>query len=242
MAVAVTATGLAGCVDDSTGRWVGPAEFSSVVGQGVVKSRAAAKPPPEWDAICATGFALQWTSAPPAPDGLPAGGPASIALALRRAGAAYAVVQASDPDGGWLAPLIREPGAYVVRRRGDPANCDARLDQVIRDWSRQGKAWTAAAGQCLTAERVGSPTAPYVLRPVGEERMLGDDFKLTLRGEALVEQATGREVVRRMNLAQLAWRVPDHDHIYWGENRYCGPESKTGPAIGLMGQRLFAPT
>ena len=90
--------------------------------------------------------------------------------------------------------------------------------------------------------RLGGGALGRFSRPVGEERMLGDDFKLTLHGEALVEQATGREVVRRMNLAQLAWRVPDHDHIYWGENRYCGPESKMGPAIGLMGQRLFAPT
>jgi hypothetical protein len=248
----LAAIGLSGCVDDATGTWVGPVTISSAVAQGVVKSRASAKPPPEWDAICATGFTIQRSQAPPAPDGLAiSGGPATIALALRRTGATYAVLHVEAADGGWLAPLITEPGVYRVRRRGDAADCDTQLDRVISAWSRQGKGWKIAAGQCLAAERVGpytalnlgpgSPMAPYFVRGVGEERMLGDDFKVAIHGEALIEQATGREIFRLMDSAYLTWRLPDAEHIYWGERRSCGPGSKMGPSIGLEGQRLFAP-
>ncbi|MGR4864245.1 hypothetical protein [Caulobacter sp. LARHSG274] len=250
--LAAATTVLGGCIDDATGKWIDPVTLSSAVGQGVVKSRSAAKPPLEWEALCRSGFTLERAQPAPAPDGLAiSGGPATIALALKRTGATYAVLHIDATDGGWLAPLITEPGVYRVRRRGDPAYCDAQLDQVVSDWSRQGKAWKTAAGQCLAAERVGpytalnlgpgSPMAPYFVRGVVEERMLGGDFKVEIYGEALVERATGREIVRRMNRASLTWRLPDADHIYWGERRSCGPGSKMGPFIGLEGQRLFAP-
>ncbi|CAN5163065.1 hypothetical protein BH10PSE3_BH10PSE3_25770 [soil metagenome] len=244
------AMGLAGCVDDSTGKWMGPVAFATLATQDA-HGPAAPAPPPEWQAICKTAFEIQRSPPPPKPDGLlVSSAPPAIALALRRSGATYAAAHVSLADAALLAPLIREAGVYRIRRREPSADCDARLDAVIRRSSAKGAPWTSAA-QCLSAEKIGpyvdldaqagSPAAPYVVRGLTEARDLGPDFRLTLLGQAVVDRATGREIARRMGGAQLAWRVPDVEPAYWRLTQYCSPGLKTEPAADVLAERLFAP-
>jgi hypothetical protein len=206
----------------------------------------------EWEELCKSGFEFQWKAPRPAPDGLlvggaEGGGPAQIALALRRSGASYVAAYIEHTER--FAPTVSEPGVYRIRRTDLSSQCDAQLDELIRLWSRPSDAW-AKAGNCIAVERTapysqwntkdGSPAAPYFTRLVADRRLLDGDFSLLVIGQAMIERATGREVVRQMRSAELRWADPVQATPRRSGVWYCGPGAKMGPDIGIIGTRLFA--
>ncbi|MDG2530732.1 hypothetical protein [Caulobacter endophyticus] len=243
------AIGLAGCVDGPTNRWVDPVTFSALAAKGVATSRSAPPAPAEWEALCREGLKDRWDGERPAPAGLAVDdGPTAVARALSRTGASYAVVHVNEAGGGWFAPVITAPGVYRIGLRASN-DCDRRLDLVIRRWSRHTEVWAKAAS-CLAVERIGdhvdldapggSFSAPYRVKGLYEERKLDGGFTITQMGEAMVEQATGRQVFRRMRQASLVWAAPDRDHIYWGQTRFCGQDAGGGRISWILDERLFA--
>ena len=242
--------GLAGCIDGPTNRWVDPVTFSAIVVRGVATSRPAPPPPAEWTALCREGLEGRWDGPRPAPAALGlGGGPALVALALRRTGASQAVIHVPNADGGWFAPVITKPGIYRIGIRDAAEDCGRRLDVVIRRWSQQGDAW-AKARSCLVVERLGdhvaldvrrgSPEAPYFVKSLNSERTLDGGFTLRQSGAALIEQSTGREIYRRTLWASLYWATPDLDHHYRGSVRSCGSGRDGVRWTGILGERLFA--